>query len=370
MRRYLNFTAFTMIWWAGIFFMPACSSESGGNIADIQTIDVNGYFLTVDFPSDSLGRTSNSLIVMDHYMIMEDATSDRIMLMYNFIDKRLTRFMKRGRGPDEGLGLLSLDVIDARERIFRAYDLNGKFFTFRIDSIGTPLLIDTEDACQDGEYWRKAADSIVIVCPMKTAGNGFRYEIRNCGGKVLSYFGPRDDRSLTADICNDIFSETETLSPDGKTLGLFSISGVYYKIYNISDPAKPTLVKYNMFVPPAFDKFERENGSIEFSNTFDNTMGFSGLISDGQCFYAAYSGQVVADLLRAGTTNVTCTKILAVTYDGDKELFLDFGGTEIDQLAYDSCNDMIYVLCIDDDGKYSLKSCEASVLNDIIIQTS
>ena len=341
----------------GIMMVSAISCNNK-SVEDIDVIDLKEYFEYLDFPVDSILRAGTRFVSAGDFLIMEDLLSDYTMLFYNMDSKEVKRFARRGRGPSERLGLISLDVTNGKDII--AHDLSGRYTVYDMES-GYPVLY--KEFPSNGEHWRRELPgNIAVVFPMEPYLDRSRYEVR-CNDSIISCFGEPGKR-LSATQSNFILPELETLDNDGTRIALFSVSGMYYKIFDLSDLSDPSLIVEKVYSMPEYIPSVKNDGS--YSLSMNNIMGFSSPVSSIGRIYTPFSGRSITDMLRSGVTGDIGTKIFSVTWDGEREVFITLGGTQILSVAYNGERGVLYVLGVEEDGSYSVRYCSTSVIESVL----
>lgn len=328
------------------------------NLEDIDNYDISSIFEHVDIASDSLQSISFGISFCDYVVWANNVDAGPLLTVYNTKSSLIKKCFMRGRGPGEGLGILNMGVCPTDSSTFYVYDMSDRLLTFSIDRYDTVRL--NAESLHDA-YWTVMLSNGFVYSPYD---GDMRYAAYDFEQSRTNYFGHPDVKSLSATLCNSLLQEVPELSPDGTKLALFSGSGVYYKIYDISDISSPQIIIDKTFIEP---KIDYDPETYEYFSTPDDVFGFEITASDRQYIYAAYQGSTALDYIRAGRDAMMARKIMVIDWsNGETVCFINYNNHPIVSIACNDITKMFYLVYQSDNGDNNVVSCNLQNLHDFL----
>lgn len=297
-----------------------------------QTLNVELFPLN-NISKDSIGNPTD-ILSFGKYIVLSEPQLDKLLSIYNIEDHTFQRIQKKGRGPQELIGISQINSIN--DSSFYAFDpFSNTIATYQIDCNikNTTYRKLTEDVCnffheptrsiytQKGNYKFVLYDSILNIT--RQFGNSFK--LPGHSSQIVSYL--------------DGYS---TISFHHNRIIWFSCCGDILELYDFNKIDSCKLIKREIGLLPIFKKMKVKNNEIPVFLP-KTKLGVYSITSNKECIFILYNENYIKDEIKKKENAYLSDKILVYDWNGNPIHILKLN-QKVSAISYNQYDRYFYCL--------------------------
>jgi hypothetical protein len=333
-----------------ILTFSACE-KSAQKMSDYFNHKETGILTELNYPNDSIGKP-DFIYSFDDYIILSDPQLDYLLSSYNVINHEFSRFLKKGRGPNESLDVQQINQSIGENSFFVKSTFGQDFFIY---SLTNDVIDFQQKVAHSGNCISSFWDKKLII---SSQYGDKRYSVENIEDRQHTEFGNEIAfNNYPQNIISHILQGLCTGTTELKRFAWFSIYGEAYEIYDYSNLSGIVPIKQFLGVLPHVDM---QQGNPVLS--FETKIGIPSVTANDEYIFALYNEHILKDAITLRDDLFLCNKILIFDWNGNPVKLLQFDKL-LRSISYNKQYNILYGVGYDDDSNCKIYSINISSLN-------